>query len=200
MRCGNEPPRTMAEAAAIEPKRGTKIQSRKSSLMLVLERVRSSTCLTITAQARDGPGSPFASGLPGKLPGTTTELGGTSRICTLLQATSLEARSSNVFGRATAPEHAAVSGHSPTLLPPSTCVGLYSALSLRTAGTCRRRSILSWRTRTISIVLFGATRYIRIWLPRRPRRATWSVRRPAMIVSRALEPARSGPSASSPIA
>src|SRR5262249_31618060 len=43
-------------------------------------------------------------------------------------------------------------------------------------------------------------RYIRKWLPRRPRRATWSVRRPDMISSRALEPTTSGPSASSPSA
>src|SRR5204862_3758043 len=40
--------------------------------------------------------------------------------------------------------------------------------------------------RTTSIVLLGAARYITKWLPRRPRRATWSVRRPAMISSRAL--------------
>ena len=33
----------------------------------------------------------------------------------------------------------------------------------------------------ISIVLLGAARYIKKWLPRRPRRATW---RPAMISSR----------------
>ena len=38
-------------------------QSRSSSLMLVLARVRSSTRLTITAQAVEGPGWPFFSGL-----------------------------------------------------------------------------------------------------------------------------------------
>ena len=47
-------------------------QSRNSSLMLVLERVRSSTRLTITAQASAGPPS-----LPGSAPGTTTEYSGT---------------------------------------------------------------------------------------------------------------------------
>ena len=48
-------------------------QSRSSSLIEVLARVRSSTRLTITAQASDGPGLPSASGRPGRLPGTTTE-------------------------------------------------------------------------------------------------------------------------------
>ena len=38
--------------------------------MLVLARVRSSTRLTITAQAVDGPGWPFFSGLAGSVPGT----------------------------------------------------------------------------------------------------------------------------------
>ena len=47
-------------------------QSRSSSLMLVFERVRSSTRLTITAQASAGPPS-----LPGRAPGTTTEYSGT---------------------------------------------------------------------------------------------------------------------------
>ena len=46
--------------------------------MLVLERVRSSTRFMITAQAVDGPGWPFGSGLPGRAPGTTTEYSGTS--------------------------------------------------------------------------------------------------------------------------
>ena len=48
-------------------------QSRSSSLMLVLARVFSSTCLTMTAQAWCGPAPPFFPGLPGRLPGTTTE-------------------------------------------------------------------------------------------------------------------------------
>ena len=48
-------------------------QSRSNSLTEVLERVFSSTCLMITAQASDGPGDPSASGLPGSAPGTTTE-------------------------------------------------------------------------------------------------------------------------------
>ena len=52
----------------------------------------------------------------------------------------------------------------------------------------------------LAVVLFAAGRYIRKWLPRRPCRATWSVRRSGMISSRALKPATSGPSASSPIA
>src|SRR3954468_11180229 len=39
-------------------------QSRNNSLMLVLARVRSSTRLTITAQAVDGPASPFFKGRP----------------------------------------------------------------------------------------------------------------------------------------
>ena len=43
-------------------------QSRRSSLIDVLERVFSSTRLTITAHARPGPPS-----LPGRTPGTTTE-------------------------------------------------------------------------------------------------------------------------------
>jgi hypothetical protein len=43
-------------------------QSLSSSLMLVLDRVRSSTRLTMTAQASDGPPS-----LPGRAPGTTTD-------------------------------------------------------------------------------------------------------------------------------
>ena len=48
-------------------------QSRNRSLTEVFERVFSSTCLMITAQESDGPGDPSASGLPGRLPGTTTE-------------------------------------------------------------------------------------------------------------------------------
>src|SRR5262245_22296354 len=53
-------------------------QSRSNSLMLVLARVRSSTRLTITAQAVAGPGWPFFKGLGGSMPGTTTEYSGTS--------------------------------------------------------------------------------------------------------------------------
>ena len=41
--------------------------------MLVFERVRSSTRLTMTAQYRFGPGSPLGKGLPGIVPDTTTE-------------------------------------------------------------------------------------------------------------------------------
>ena len=48
-------------------------QSRRRSLTEVFERVFSSTCLMITAQDSDGPGEPLASGLPGSVPGTTTE-------------------------------------------------------------------------------------------------------------------------------
>src|SRR3954466_13169372 len=48
--------------------------------MLVLERVRSSTRLTMTAQAVLGPIWPFFMGLPGSAPGTTTEYSGTSPI------------------------------------------------------------------------------------------------------------------------
>ena len=48
-------------------------QSRSNSLIEVLERVRSSTRLTITAQYSDGPGVPSGKGLPGSVPGTTTE-------------------------------------------------------------------------------------------------------------------------------
>lgn len=48
-------------------------QSRKSSLMLVFDRVCASTRFTITAQDSDGPGEPSGSGLPGSEPGTTTE-------------------------------------------------------------------------------------------------------------------------------
>ena len=48
-------------------------QSRRSSLMLVFERVCSSTRLTMTAQYSAGVGAPFGPGLPGKVPGTTTE-------------------------------------------------------------------------------------------------------------------------------
>ena len=39
----------------------------------VLLRVLSSTCFTITAQARFGPGLPSGKGFPGNVPGTTTE-------------------------------------------------------------------------------------------------------------------------------
>jgi hypothetical protein len=48
-------------------------QSRSSSLIAVLLRVCASTRLTITAQARLGPGEPSGNGLPGSAPGTTTE-------------------------------------------------------------------------------------------------------------------------------
>ncbi len=48
-------------------------QSRSSSLIEVRLRVFASTRLTMTQQARLGPGVPSASGLPGRLPGTTTE-------------------------------------------------------------------------------------------------------------------------------
>ncbi len=48
-------------------------QSRSSSLTDVFDRVFSSTCLMITAQESDGPGDPSARGLPGSVPGTTTE-------------------------------------------------------------------------------------------------------------------------------
>ena len=48
-------------------------QSRSRSLTDVFDRVFSSTCLMITAQDKDGPGVPSASGLPGNVPGTTTE-------------------------------------------------------------------------------------------------------------------------------
>src|SRR5262245_52051773 len=47
-------------------------QSRSNSLMLVLARVRSSTRLTITAQAVAGPGWPFFKDFGGSVPGTTT--------------------------------------------------------------------------------------------------------------------------------
>src|SRR5215472_12828200 len=53
-------------------------QSLSSSLMLVLERVRSSTRLMMTAQAVEGPTCPFFIGLPGSAPGTTTAYSGTS--------------------------------------------------------------------------------------------------------------------------
>ena len=49
------------------------VQSRNSSLMEVLARVRSSTRLTMTAQSVDGPGEPSGSGRAGNEPGTTTE-------------------------------------------------------------------------------------------------------------------------------
>src|SRR6185369_8599482 len=58
----------------------TDTQSRSNSLMLVLERVCSSTVLTMTAQASDGPGDPFGNGFPGREPGTTTAYSGTSPI------------------------------------------------------------------------------------------------------------------------
>src|SRR5690348_12812075 len=48
-------------------------QSRSNSLIEVLARVRSSTRLTITQQASEGPGEPSGSGLPGNAPGITTE-------------------------------------------------------------------------------------------------------------------------------
>ena len=47
--------------------------ARSSSLIEVLARVLASTRLTITAQARPGPGRPSGSGGPGRVPGTTTE-------------------------------------------------------------------------------------------------------------------------------
>jgi hypothetical protein len=47
--------------------------------------------------------------------------------------------------------------------------GFYSVLSSEPDGAWRCRSILSWRMRTISIVLFGAARYIKKWLPRQRR-------------------------------
>ena len=53
--------------------RGRVHQSRSSSLTEVLARVRSSTRLTMTAQARLGPGEPSGRGRPGSVPGTTTE-------------------------------------------------------------------------------------------------------------------------------
>jgi len=46
-------------------------------LIEVLERVRSSTRLTMTQQYKFGPGSPFGNGLPGRVPATTTEKAGT---------------------------------------------------------------------------------------------------------------------------
>ena len=48
-------------------------QSRKRSLIDVLERVCASTVLTITAQARLGVGAPSGLTAPGNAPGTTTE-------------------------------------------------------------------------------------------------------------------------------
>jgi hypothetical protein len=48
-------------------------QSRSNSLIAVFARVCASTRLTMTAQARFGPGDPSVNGLPGKVPGTTTE-------------------------------------------------------------------------------------------------------------------------------
>src|SRR6185437_4737129 len=48
-------------------------QSLSSALIDVEDRVFASTRFTITAQASDGPIVPSASGLPGRLPGTTTE-------------------------------------------------------------------------------------------------------------------------------
>jgi hypothetical protein len=62
----------------------------------------------------------------------------------------------------TTPKHAGVSKGAPAF---HAMLQLYSALSSGADGTWRRRSILSWRIRTISIVLFGAARYIRKWLP-----------------------------------
>ena len=52
---------------------GEPAQSRNNSLIEVLARVRSSTRLTITTQASEGPGEPSGSGLPGSDPGITTE-------------------------------------------------------------------------------------------------------------------------------
>ena len=57
-------PRTGADATG---------QSRRRSFTDVLERVCSSTRLTMTAQDNDGPGVPSGSGAPGSVPGTTTE-------------------------------------------------------------------------------------------------------------------------------
>ena len=77
-RTHRDPERLAADAAvkAVEKvgpiHRHARIQSRSNSLMLVLARVFASTRLTITAQARLGPAAPFACGLPGILPGTTT--------------------------------------------------------------------------------------------------------------------------------
>ena len=51
---------------------GQQRHARSSSLIEVLARVFASTRLTITAQARLGPGRPSGSGGPGKVPGTTT--------------------------------------------------------------------------------------------------------------------------------
>ena len=48
--------------------------------MLVLERVCSSTVLTMTAQDSAGPGEPSFNGLAGRDPGTTTAYSGTSPI------------------------------------------------------------------------------------------------------------------------
>ena len=50
-----------------------RLQSRSRSLMLVLDRVCSSTRFTITAQDSAGPGVPSGKGRPGRVPGTTTE-------------------------------------------------------------------------------------------------------------------------------
>src|SRR6185312_8160591 len=46
--------------------------ARRRSLIEVRLRVLASTRLTMTQQARLGPGAPLASGLPGSVPGTTT--------------------------------------------------------------------------------------------------------------------------------
>ncbi len=55
-------------------RRGVGVQSRNSSLIAVLARVRASTRFTITAQARDGCGRPSSAGRAGGIvPGTTTE-------------------------------------------------------------------------------------------------------------------------------
>jgi hypothetical protein len=66
---------------------------------------------------------------------------------------------SNRIGCASSPEHAGVSKFA--LAFPAALRNLYSVLSSGTDGTWRRRSILSWRIRTISIVPFGAALYIR---------------------------------------
>src|SRR5207253_6293690 len=49
------------------------VHSRRRSLIEVLARVCASTCLTMTAQYRLGPGLPSGNARPGSEPGTTTE-------------------------------------------------------------------------------------------------------------------------------
>ena len=62
-----------SSAFAYPPQCGAPALDERAPIGDVFDRVFSSTCLMMTAQKSDGPCDPSASGLPGSVPGTTTE-------------------------------------------------------------------------------------------------------------------------------